>query len=221
MVFTSSKINGQEETVADKLRWARQEKKVTIIEASRRISIKPEYLQALEDGNYSLLPKGLYVKTFLKEYASYLGLSKDRIIKKFDEELGTKNTKTLDVFSKKKIEKHELLIFPKIIKNIIIICVILVFFSYLGYYLLKTFSLPAVEIFQPADNLVTSESSVNVMGRADTKTQISINNIQVLKDVSGNFSELINLNKGLNTITISAQNKYSREKIIQKQVLLK
>jgi hypothetical protein len=81
--------------------------------------------------------------------------------------------------------------------------------------------LPEIEIYQPADNLVTENNYVDVTGRADAKTQISINEKQILKDETGNFKERVDLNKGINTIIISAQNKYSRKKIIEKQVLVK
>ena len=180
-----------------------------------------EYLAALENSDFAALPSGVYVKTFLREYSAFLGLDPARLANKYQKENGPLANEKKDVFSKKKVSKLELLIFPRILKNILLLIVAVVLFSYLGYYLLNTFSLPKVEIYQPPDNLVTQDNFVDVIGRADSKTQITINDKPITKDADGNFQERINLDKGINTIIISAQDKYSRKKIITKQVLVK
>jgi cytoskeletal protein RodZ len=221
MLFKSNKIRSGEETVAEKLRAARLEKNITIEAAAKKLAIKPEYLAALENNDRSAIPGGVYGKTFLREYSSLLGLDPVRLLENYQKETGAAGNENKDVFSKKKIKKSELAIFPKILKNILLIIIIVVFFSYLGYYLLKTFSLPSVEIYQPDNNLVTENNYVDVVGRADPKTQITINDLQILKDETGNFTSRVNLNKGVNTITISAQNKYSRKNIISRQVLVR
>jgi transcriptional regulator with XRE-family HTH domain len=221
MLFKSNRIQEAEETVAEKLRAARQEKNITIEAAAKKLSINPEYLASLENGDYSILPGGVYGKTFLREYSSFLGLNSDRLLEKYQKEKGETRDAGQDVFSKKKINKSELVIFPKILKNILLAAVATVFFLYLGYYLMKTFSPPKVEIYQPPDNLVTENNFVDVVGHADAKTQITINGRQTLKDGAGNFTQRIDLKKGINTIIISAQNKHSRQKNIEKQILVK
>jgi transcriptional regulator with XRE-family HTH domain len=221
MLFSSNKIKLDEETVAERLRLAREDKNITLAAAAKKLAINPEYLAALEKGDYSSLPSGAYGKIFLREYAAYLGLNFAKLFEKYQREKNISFGENKDVFSKKKIKKSELAIFPKTLKNILLIIVVTVFFSYFGYYLMKTFSLPQVEIYQPADNLVTESNFVDVIGRADTKTQLTINDLQILKDDAGNFTERVDLKKGVNTITISAQNKYSRKKIITKQILVK
>ncbi|MDD4901576.1 MAG: helix-turn-helix domain-containing protein [Patescibacteria group bacterium] len=221
MLFKSNKIKEDEETVAEKLRAAREEKKITLEAAAKSLAINREYLLALENGDYAALPSGVYVKTFLREYSSFLGLDPAHLLNKYQKEKGQAAGEKKDVFSKKKINKLELIIFPRILKNVLLLVIVVIFFSYLGYYLLGAFSLPGVEIYQPADNLVTENSFVDVVGRADSKTQITINDKQIAKDGAGNFQERINLKKGINTIIISAQNKYSQKKIIDKQILVK
>jgi len=221
MLFKNNKIRGAEETIAEELRAARQEKNITLTEVAKKLSINPEYLTALEDGDYAALPGGVYGKTFLREYSSWLGLNSERLLEKYQKEKGKTDSADKDVFSKKKIKKSELVIFPKILKNILLLVVAAIFFLYLGFYLMKTFSLPKIEIFQPPDNLVTENGFVNVVGRADAKTQITINGVQTLKDDAGNFTKKIDLKKGINIIIISGQNKYSRQQNIEKQVLAK
>jgi cytoskeletal protein RodZ len=221
MLFKNNKIQEAEETIAEKLRTARQEKNISLTDAAKKLSINPDYLTALENGDYAALPGGVYGKTFLREYSSWLGLNSEHLLEKFQKEKGEADSADKDVFSKKKIKRSELVIFPKILKNIFLLAVAAIFFLYLGYYLMKTFSLPKIEIYQPPDNLVTESNIVDIVGRADAKTQITINGIQTLKDGAGNFTKRIDLKKGINIIIISGQNKYSRQKNIQKQVLAK
>jgi cytoskeletal protein RodZ len=61
-------------SIGETLRAARQEKKVTLEEASRFTKIKVEILDQLEADNFTSLGGPMYVKSFLKLYAAYLGL---------------------------------------------------------------------------------------------------------------------------------------------------
>lgn len=221
MLFTRNKIKEDEETLAEKLRTAREEKKITIELAAQKLTINQEYLSALENGDYARLPAGVYGKTYLKKYSAYLGLSWPPLEEKYNKEKKILNKESKDVFAKRKIDKRELLVFPKIIKNILIIFFVVTLFFYLGYYLKNSFSQPKINITSPIDNLVTENNSVEIIGQTERRTQVTINNKQILKDEKGNFQETIELKKGLNLITISAQNKYSRKKIIEKQILVK
>lgn len=221
MLFTRKKIKEDEETLAEKLRDAREAKKTEICLVAQKLGINKEYLAALECGNYKRLPAGVYGKTYLKKYSAFLGLSWAQVEEKYNKERRQINKESEDVFAKRKIDKTELLVFPKIIRNVLVILFVIALLFYLGYYLKNSFSQPKINIISPIDNLVTEKSSVDIIGQADGRTQITINNKQILKDDGGNFKSTIELKKGLNTIIISAQNKYSRKKIIEKQILVK
>jgi hypothetical protein len=110
---------------------------------------------------------------------------------------------------------------PKILKNIFLAIGFLVLLSYLIFCLKTSLSAPKIKIFFPPNNLVTVEKSLEISGSASEKTQVSINGKQILKDDSGTFKEVVELKIGLNAITISARNKYGREQIIKKQILVK
>jgi cytoskeletal protein RodZ len=221
MLFKKNKIKDGEETVAEKLRLAREGKKISLEEAAKKLGINSAYLAALENSDFDGLPSGVYEKIYLKKYASLLGLNPARLEEKLKKEKGAANKSGKDVFAKKKINPRELLVFPKILKNIAIIIIVAALFLYLGFYLKNVFSQPQVIISSPPDNLVTENNFVEVSGQTSSKTQITINDKQILKDGEGNFRESVELKKGLNIVIISAQNKYSRKKIIEKQILVK
>ena len=57
------------------LQEAREKAKTSLEDAEASLRIKKEYLIALENGNFNLLPGTTYVSGFLKSYSQYLGLN--------------------------------------------------------------------------------------------------------------------------------------------------
>jgi transcriptional regulator with XRE-family HTH domain len=221
MLFTRKKIEEGEETAAFLLRRTREEKKMTLESVSQKTGIKTAYLSALENGNYHQLPGGIYKKTFLKKYATYLGLKLPNPDKNSSGKKILADKEKNNVFSKKKISIRELLVFPKILRNVLIVIFFSALLFYLGFYLKNSFSLPKMEIFQPPDNFTTTDNFVEISGLAEARTQITINGEPVLKDETGKFQKRIELKTGINDVEISAQNKYSRKLIVKKQILVK
>ena len=55
---------------------------------AKLLCIKEEFLQALEDGNYTVLPEVVYILGFARNYAMELGLNPDEVVGKIKRELG-------------------------------------------------------------------------------------------------------------------------------------
>src|ERR1700742_2555022 len=62
------------------LREARMRAKIDINEVETRTKIRAKYLRAIENEEWGLLPGDVYVKSFLRTYADYLGLDSRQII---------------------------------------------------------------------------------------------------------------------------------------------
>lgn len=71
--------------VGNLLRQTRQEKSISLEDASSHTFIKKHYLQALEEGNFGELPSAIQVRGFLKSYADYLGLDGDELLNSLKE----------------------------------------------------------------------------------------------------------------------------------------
>lgn len=63
-----------------KLKQARENKGITLQEASTKTKILPKYLEALENDDFAAMPSNLYAKGFLKTYSQFLGLSQDEMV---------------------------------------------------------------------------------------------------------------------------------------------
>jgi len=218
MSFFTPKKLAPDSNWGEELRQARRFKNLKIEEVAKRLHIRGEYLTALEEGRLDRLPAGLYGKNFLKEYAAFLGLNVEESLKKLR---GRADLETAhDPFSQKIIKKKEFIAFPKIVRGLLIGLGLLICFLYLIFYFKKIVVAPQLEIYSPAQNMLTTETSLLISGRVEKEAEVKINGETVLNNHNGVFSQTINLKKGLNNIVISAKKKYSREKTVVRQILV-
>lgn len=79
-----------EMTAGEMLRNARTtgRRKREIQTIAKLLCIKEDFLQALEDGNYTVLPEVVYILGFARNYAMELGLNPDEVIAKIKHEMG-------------------------------------------------------------------------------------------------------------------------------------
>ncbi len=221
--FKPNKIFSASEAVAEQLRQKREESDLKIKDIAKKLNIKYEYLEALENGEYNKLPAGVYGKNFLREYAIYLGLNPKRLLKELetDRSLGGAG-KGKEIFSQQVAKKYNFLVVPKIVRSFVIIIIVFALFVYLGFCLKKIISPPMLEIIEPLDNLVTDNNFVVVFGKTEPEAEVKINE-ELVALSSGEkesfFTEKINLKSGLNTITITAKKKYGREVTLYRQIL--
>lgn len=221
-LFKSNKIQPDSEPVAKQLRVRRQEKNLKLRDVAAKLNINGKYLTALEEGRYSQLPRGVYEKNFLREYALFLGLNYGQLAKDYETEMNISEPKRQkEIFSKPVIKKRYLWAMPKILKNVIIFLIIAACFVYLVYRVNKIISPPLLIIDRPGLNLITQETSLLVSGKTEIEANLTINGENVLSDKGGYFSKSINLKNGLNKIIITASKKYGRSNTIYREVLMK
>jgi len=215
--FTPKKLP-LEESLGEKLRQARRLKNLRLEEAAQLTKIRGDYLMALEEERFDHLPAGLYGKNFLREYAIFLGLDVREIMKDLESELAY--TQKDDPFSQKIVKKHKFIIFPKIIRNLIIFLAVAVCFIYLIFYFKRVVTPPELTITEPADNLITEANSFIIKGLTEREAAVTINGELVLNNDGGEFYQPVNLKQGQNNIVIKAKKKYSRENTVTRQILV-
>ena len=88
-INTDTTINA-EMTAGEMLRTARTtgRRKREIPTISKQLCIREEFLEALEQGNYSLIPEPVYILGFARNYAMELGLNPDEVVAKIKREMG-------------------------------------------------------------------------------------------------------------------------------------
>jgi transcriptional regulator with XRE-family HTH domain len=81
--------NGDLQSLGAMLRQAREQHALTFEEVETQTRIRVKFLQALENGDLSLLPSLAHARGFLRNYAQFLRLDANAIIGRFGELTGT------------------------------------------------------------------------------------------------------------------------------------
>ncbi|XOU94110.1 MAG: helix-turn-helix domain-containing protein [Candidatus Kerfeldbacteria bacterium] len=219
MDFKKKKLD-KSKTLGERLRITREELNVSVDQAAQEVQIQKKYLIALEEGNYSSLPGPVYIESFLKKYAEYLGVSSDFVLSIYNQhekrvyKEGNKQT-----FSPKPKELPKEFITPLLIRRIMIGVVILLALTYVGFEVSKIFSPPKLIISSPADFLTVNDNILQVTGATDSSAILTINGKEILINEDGNFSETISLKEGINDIVISSIKEKSKATSITKHIL--
>lgn len=66
--------------VGDILRSEREKKGLTVKDIESATSIRALYIQAIEDGEFKVIPGEVYLKGFIRNYANYLGLNGQEMV---------------------------------------------------------------------------------------------------------------------------------------------
>jgi len=74
--------------LGEELRRERVRRNLTFKDVEQVLHIKTTYLEAIEDGNYDIIPGQVYVKGFIRNYGNYLDLDGDRLVKAYQSQVG-------------------------------------------------------------------------------------------------------------------------------------
>jgi cytoskeleton protein RodZ len=75
------------ERFCDELRWERERRQVSIEKISEETKVSSRHLQALEAGEYSALPGGVFRKGIVRSYLTAIGLDEASWIERFEASL--------------------------------------------------------------------------------------------------------------------------------------
>jgi len=75
------------ERFCDELRWAREQRKISIEAICEETKVSPRHLRALEAGEYSELPGGVFRKGIVRSYLAALGLEESSWLDRFETSL--------------------------------------------------------------------------------------------------------------------------------------
>jgi len=233
-LFTRKKIRLQI-NLGEKLTLARKRKNVNLEEAERDTKIAMKYIYALEHSKYDELPADVYVYGFLNRYANYLEIKTDEVIKMFDDEKrifdSVKSIKRHSDQENKNLIKPKpdekwlktpkFFITPELVISVCVGGLVVCLLGYIWFQVKSFAAAPPLEIKNQDAEIVVSIDNLNISGATDPGATLTINGEAVSISADGNFSEDIQLVKGINKIEIIAKNKTNKETKKTIQVLSK
>lgn len=224
--FTKTTIP-EKEALGEKLAKKRVALGFDVKDAERATKIRVKYLTMIENSDWNKLPPDVYVYGFLKNYANFLKLDPDKVVKLYMKERGLKEKikkvkkQGEDKPKPKKLKKPKIIITPKRIALFAVIFGALTILGYIGWQVSILAAPPKLEVKSPTDNTRVEESSTVVEGKTDAGADVFINDVAIGVDPEGNFKEKISLQDGVNLIKISAKNKLAKTTQTTKTVLAK
>jgi hypothetical protein len=76
----------KENPIGSLLHYHRVQRKLELDRVSEDLRIRQDYLEAIEQGRFDLLPTGIYRRSFVKAYAEYLKLDAGHVLTMLDEQ---------------------------------------------------------------------------------------------------------------------------------------
>jgi cytoskeletal protein RodZ len=203
----------QKEGLGEKLAKKRISLGLDIKDIEKAIRIRWKYIESIENGRYDNLPPDVYVRGFIRNYAAYLKLDPDKVMKLYERERGLiENVKKAKAGTAKAkpFEKAKLVITPKTLTLGGIVAGSLLILIYIGWQVSILTAPPRLTVNSPKDNVNISSSSTTVDGTTDNGATVTINDVEIGTDQAGNFKEKISLQNGVNVIHIKSQNKLGK-----------
>ncbi|MGE5297834.1 MAG: RodZ domain-containing protein [Acidobacteriaceae bacterium] len=202
------------ETLAGYLRQIREQLNLDVKTVSMLTQIKPQYLEALEAGNWENLPADVYIRGFLKSLAQVYRVKEQVLLDQYDKEHGFAQVKKPQA----KNRGWSITFTPK---TIIIALTVIVTLAVVGYVVTQVSSVltpPALDVSEPAADQAIVGNSLIVAGRAEVGADVFVNDQAVMTDKNGEFNENLVLSQGLNVIEIVARNKFKKESRVTRKI---
>jgi cytoskeletal protein RodZ len=200
----------------ERLLAARERKGVDLYRAERDTKIRARYLAALERGEYRELPGAVYTKGFLRNYALYLGLDPEDVIRQWKRERGDATVPAEPVLAVPKpleAPRQGLTFSPVVIVAALLTVLIGVFAVYLAVQLVRFAKPPTLTVTSPSQLVLTvaeDTTSYTLRGTSIPGATISINApglsqpYRVSADAAGRWSADVDLRRGRNEFDITA-----------------
>lgn len=207
-------------SLAGKIRHARRSFGLSIDEIAEDLKIRPDFLQAIEQGSFGRIEELVYRTLTVKTYAEYLGIDwatiqgeyvRESVYAAVPESATNVNTGS--------VQRADLLVAPRLLKHILLSAGMIAACFYLLVLAGSALQRPVLSIFNPPDNFSSSSKTIRIEGAVSSDATLSINGQEVVKTTDGRFAQEVTLSEGVNSIRISATKKYSKETTITRRVL--
>jgi cytoskeletal protein RodZ len=202
-------------SLPDRLASARERKGVDLTRAERDTKIRARYLSALERGDYRDLPGSVYTKGFLRNYAIYLSLDPEDVLRQWRRERGDQHVPEATIVPPRPIAdpKRPLTFSPSVIVAALMTFGVVAFGIYLSIQLLRYAKPPVLSVTSPSPasiSVAESVSSYRLAGTATPGATVSVavpgrqQPYRVTALADGSWNVVVELRRGQNHFDVTA-----------------
>ena len=219
MVFFKKKKLIPPKRVCLRLKEARKKRGLSLDQLAKKTKISKEHLQALEECRFCDLPEAeVYQKSYVKKYVEALDINSESFLQQYlSEETVERKTK----HPSGNVKSQYLHNLPIVLRYSLAIILVFSLFFYLGWQVKKIVEPPDLVIYAPLEGQVTEDFFVLLQGETNKEVQVAVNGKSIRTNEQGEFSEMIDLSAGVNTLVIEAKKKHGKITKITRHVTLR
>jgi len=197
-------------TVGEILQEHRNKKGLTLDDVEKATRIRKKILVSLEKSDWTSLPSPTFVKGLIKNYGKFLDLDEKELLafyrREYDERKDPKKG-----FSRGKVGNSSWFrLTPQTVTVGVIATAVILIIGYLFIQYQSFTGAPLLEIQEPSNNIKVNKLEVNLVGKTWEDAILKVNGEKVAVSPGGTFSLPVNLNRGLNTVTVTAENRFGK-----------
>lgn len=215
MDFFTRTINEVEQSFSARLKAKREALFISRKTAAAKLKILEKFIMAMEENVAELLPANIYTINVLKRYAVFLKEDPEVIVQLFKKARGISLVNESYTFVNRRPMIGVRARFFQYATGAIFGLAVL---GYLFYKTVVITSPPEIAVYEPANNNIVATPVIMVRGKTDLATNVKINGQSVSLESDGQFNQELVLGTGVNVIKISGAKKYSRERVIIRQI---
>lgn len=205
-------------TVGQILTEARKAKNLTLEEVEMTTKIRKKTLADLEKGSWKDLPSSTFVKGLIRNYGKFLGLDDRELLAFYRREVDEKQVgKKIAITLPKTKGLH---LTPQLVTISVIALFAIALVAYLFFQYRSFTGSPLLEISEPKDNTKVTSAEVTLIGKTWDDANLKVNGQEVQVSPGGTFSLSLALNPGLNTVTVTAANKFGKISTVKRTVVV-
>lgn len=220
MAFVVRKIEQAGASFGKKLKALRHDRGLNISQLSVATHVHENVIRAFEADAFHALPEPIYARNFLRTYVRYLGGDERYFLQGFEDARGTCDLVDPSLLPRQKVRRARFLVTPRIFRFLAVGLVATLVLVYLGVEVRRILIAPSIALTTPIDGLTTTFPLVVVSGNVFEQADVQINGEKILLNRDGSFSTNVDLNRGLNLISVSAKKRYSKTSTVYRRVFL-
>lgn len=216
-------LGKETETLGERLQRERESLGLSLEEIARRIQTTAIHIKALEENDYEIFSAKIYALGFFKKLLGVLALSdKDDLLKEFNNEwevrMFRKNKGFLPLPENRGKEPYFTPVRFWLGLGTIFLLLILIFL----YWRFANFVLaPELELQEPQEQSAVEQPIIQIKGRTEKESRLTVNGRDIKIDGQGNFKEEIEAGPGLNRLEFVTQNRFGKESRVIRNILVK
>jgi len=201
------------------LQETRLGKKITLEQVTAQTKIRQDILLALEADDFQKLSSVASIKGFLKSYAEFLDLSSPQILAFFRRDFSKKEKKkVMPSGLLRPLVRRKLDWMPKRTMILVIVVFFMGLASWLIFQYLSLIRPPSLKIMSPISQIQVNQETIEVVGRADPDSLVTVNRETVLLSPDGEFRHQMTLFPGENNLVVEATSKLGKKTSVERTV---